>query len=118
MKGKPGVKLGQCVHCEQPELAGEEARAEELLCLCHEVTEQEVRAAVSRGAASVLEVTRTCQAGGGCGACHVRIERVLRGLPAKCASGRFDLCGDCGWIGALCDCPGDAEIAAAEEAAA
>ena len=31
------------------------------------------------------------------------IQRVLNGLPAKCG-GRFDLCGQCGCIGAICRC--------------
>lgn len=80
-------------------------RGDLLVCSCNEVFESTVRAAVDGGSSSVEEVTAACGAGGGCQACHVRIERVLRGMPAKCGSGRFDLCGECGCIGALCNCP-------------
>ncbi len=81
------------------------ASSDLLVCQCFSVHESTVRHVVEQGGAeSVTAVTRQCGAGGGCGACHVRIERVLRGMPAKCGSGRFDLCGGCGSIGALCGC--------------
>lgn len=57
----------------------------------------------SRLVQSVEEVMKETGAGTGCGACRCRINRVLEGLPAACG-GRFDLCGGCGCISAICQC--------------
>ncbi len=74
------------------------------LCHCTGVTEASVRHAVSEGiVATVAEVMMCTGAGTGCRACHCRIQRVLDGLPAKCG-GRFDWCGQCGCINAICRC--------------
>ena len=82
----------------------QQAGSDLLVCSCFDVRESTVRNVVDRGADSLDAVIQGCGAGGGCGACHVRINRVLQGMPAKCGSGRFDLCGGCGSIGALCGC--------------
>lgn len=74
------------------------------LCHCARVAESEVSSAVAFGrVSSVAEVMEVTGAGTGCRACHCRIQRVLNGLPAKCG-GRFDLCDQCGCIGAICRC--------------
>ncbi len=91
---------GDCSVAKELQQAGDDL----LVCSCFDVRESTVREVVEQGAESIAEVTAGCGAGGGCGACHVRIQRVLCGMPAKCGSGRFDLCGGCGSIGALCGC--------------
>lgn len=75
-----------------------------VLCHCTGVEEATVHEAVqSRLVQSVEEVMKETGAGTGCGACRCRINRVLEGLPAACG-GRFDLCGGCGCISAICQC--------------
>lgn len=75
-----------------------------VLCHCTGVGEAAVHEMVKTdGVKTVAEVMEKTGAGTGCGACHCRISRVLEGLPAKCG-GRFDLCGGCGCISAICQC--------------
>lgn len=77
---------------------------EGVLCHCTGVAESSVHAMVqSGGVKTVEEVMTKTGAGTGCGACRCRINRVLDGLPAACG-GRFDLCGGCGCISAICQC--------------
>ena len=104
------TKLNSCNSCGLSDTPGAE-RDDLLVCHCFEVFESTVQSAVYAGAGSVSEVIDACGAGGGCSACHVRIERVLRGLPAKCGSGNFHLCGDCGTIGILCACKEETAVA-------
>ncbi len=74
------------------------------ICPCTGVMEATVRRVVDEGiATTVVEVTMATGAGSGCRACHCRLQRVLDGLPAKCG-GRFDWCGQCGCINAICRC--------------
>ena len=47
------------------------------VCVCLAVTEAEVDAAIAGGAHSRDAVTRTCRAGGDCGACHGMIENKI-----------------------------------------
>jgi NifU-like protein len=54
--------------------AGDEA----LICTCFFVSEGTIeREIVSRGLQTVAEVTRVCNAGGGCGSCHQLIQEIL-----------------------------------------
>ena len=54
--------------------AGDEA----LICTCFFVSERTIeREIVSRGLQTVAEVTRVCNAGGGCGSCHQLIQEIL-----------------------------------------
>jgi NifU-like protein len=54
--------------------AGEEA----LICTCFFVSERTIeREIVSGGLQTVAEVTRACNAGGGCGSCHQLIQEIL-----------------------------------------
>lgn len=46
-------------------------------CICHAVTEHEIRTAVDDGAGSVPEVGYATGAGTGCGSCHERIEDLI-----------------------------------------
>ncbi|HGY91066.1 MAG TPA: (2Fe-2S)-binding protein [Planctomycetes bacterium] len=53
-------------------------RDDKMLCYCKSVTYGEVRASIRAvNARSVLEVTRECDAGGGCRTCHPEIEDLL-----------------------------------------
>jgi NifU-like protein len=54
--------------------AGDEA----LICTCFFVSERTIeREIASRGLQTVAEVTRVCNAGGGCGSCHQLIQEIL-----------------------------------------
>ena len=54
--------------------AGDEA----LICTCFFVSERTIEREIqTRGLTSVAEVTRACNAGGGCGSCHLLIEEIL-----------------------------------------
>jgi bacterioferritin-associated ferredoxin len=47
------------------------------VCVCHAVTDGEVKAAIEGGASTREGVTRACRAGGDCGACHGHIEEMI-----------------------------------------
>ncbi len=47
------------------------------VCVCHAVTDGEVKTAIAQGAESREAVTRACRAGGDCGACHGHIEDMI-----------------------------------------
>lgn len=47
------------------------------VCCCFAVTDDRVRAAIADGAHTREEVTRSCRAGGDCGACHGCIEDLI-----------------------------------------
>jgi NifU-like protein len=54
--------------------AGDEA----LICTCFFVSERTIEHEInSRGLTTVAEVTRACNAGGGCGSCHQLIQEIL-----------------------------------------
>jgi len=54
--------------------AGDEA----LICTCFFVSERTIEREIqTRGLATVAEVTRACNAGGGCGSCHQLIQEIL-----------------------------------------
>jgi NifU-like protein len=56
------------------EWAGDEA----LICTCFFVSERTIeREIASAGLRSIAEVTRACNAGGGCGSCHQLIQEIL-----------------------------------------
>jgi len=60
------------------EAVNRRVRDDKMLCYCKSVTYGEVRASIrSTGARSVLDVTRECDAGGGCRTCHPEIEDLL-----------------------------------------
>ena len=51
---------------------------EALICTCFFVSERTIENEIaSRGLMSVTEVTRACNAGGGCGSCHQLIQEIL-----------------------------------------
>ncbi len=54
--------------------AGDEA----LICTCFFVSERTIEREIqTRGLTTVAEVTRVCNAGGGCGSCHQLIQEML-----------------------------------------
>lgn len=54
--------------------AGDEA----LICTCFFVSERTIETEIAtRGLTTVAEVTRACNAGGGCGSCHQLIQEIL-----------------------------------------
>ena len=54
--------------------AGDEA----LICTCFFVSERTIECEIqTRGLTTVAEVTRDCNAGGGCGSCHQLIQEIL-----------------------------------------
>src|ERR1051325_2849982 len=54
--------------------AGDEA----LICTCFFVSERTIEREIqARGLTTVSEVTRACNAGGGCGSCHQLIQEIL-----------------------------------------
>jgi NifU-like protein len=56
------------------EWIGEEA----LICTCFFVSERTIESEIaSRSLTTVAEVTRACNAGGGCGSCHQLIQEIL-----------------------------------------
>ena len=58
------------------EWTGEEA----LICTCFGISEKRIEQVISEKSLSTLrEVTRACNAGGGCGSCHPLIEEILEG---------------------------------------
>jgi NifU-like protein len=56
------------------EWVGDEA----LICTCFFVSERTIEGEIaSRGLSTVADVTRACNAGGGCGSCHQLIQEIL-----------------------------------------
>jgi bacterioferritin-associated ferredoxin len=47
------------------------------VCVCHAVTDHEVKTAIAGGAGTVDAVTKACRAGGDCGSCHGMIEQLI-----------------------------------------
>jgi bacterioferritin-associated ferredoxin len=47
------------------------------VCVCKAVTEQKVRECIADGATCREAVTKACEAGGDCGACHQQIEDMV-----------------------------------------
>ena len=57
---------------------GEWIGDEALICTCFFVSERTIESEIAtRGLTSVREVTRACNAGGGCGSCHQLIQEIL-----------------------------------------
>ncbi len=47
-------------------------------CICHGVTESEVRSHIAAGACSPRDIGNRCGAGTGCGMCRGKLARMLR----------------------------------------
>ncbi|MGH3328078.1 MAG: (2Fe-2S)-binding protein [Streptomycetales bacterium] len=51
------------------------------VCICHGVTERDIRREVAAGARSVEEIGDRCRAGTGCGSCVDRVCALLSEAP-------------------------------------
>lgn len=51
--------------------------ASRLVCACHQVTENDIQAAVKLGAEDVESVGKACKAGTGCGSCISEVKKVM-----------------------------------------
>lgn len=47
-------------------------------CICHGVTESEVRTHIAAGACSARDIGNRCGAGTGCGMCRGKLARMIR----------------------------------------
>ncbi|HKE60770.1 MAG TPA: iron-sulfur cluster assembly scaffold protein [Pyrinomonadaceae bacterium] len=67
--------------CQYSEAAREEWIGDEaLICTCFFVSERTIEREIrEQGLTTVAEVTRSCNAGGGCGSCHQLIQEILDG---------------------------------------
>lgn len=59
------------------------------VCICHAVTEHQVRDAIQAGAETVADVTRACRAGGDCGSCRQQVEEMIEDHADACAGRRL-----------------------------
>jgi bacterioferritin-associated ferredoxin len=55
-----------------------------IVCLCRNVSDRAIRAAVETGARSADEVARATCAGTSCGCCRPAVEAILRSHAAPC----------------------------------
>lgn len=47
------------------------------VCMCKGISDKEIEKSIDDGATTVEQVTRSCRAGGDCGACHDMIEEMI-----------------------------------------
>lgn len=67
-----------------------------LICRCYGVTESQLtQAAITVGISTIEEVVAETCAGGGCTACHFRIQRVLARVAASHSEAELELAGAC-----------------------
>ena len=53
-------------------------QSEEIICQCFQVSEETIRACIKSGNLNTVEdVTKGCEAGGGCHSCHILIELFI-----------------------------------------
>ena len=53
-------------------------QSEEIICQCFQVSEETIRACIKSGNLNTVEdVTKACEAGGGCHSCHILIELFI-----------------------------------------
>ncbi len=57
---------------------------DEIICQCHQVNEKTIRAKIAeKNITKVEQVTKACEAGGGCHSCHILIELFIDQHQAK-----------------------------------
>jgi len=49
-----------------------------ILCICHGISDREVRALIDQGAATVRDISSQCKAGTDCGACVRDLRKMTR----------------------------------------
>ena len=68
------VAIREYSNAARDDWAGDEA----LICTCFFVSERTIEHEIQKhGLTTVAEVTRACNAGGGCGSCHPLIQEIL-----------------------------------------
>lgn len=51
---------------------------DEITCQCHQVSESTIRSCIeSKNLSTIEEVTKACEAGGGCHSCHILIDLFI-----------------------------------------
>lgn len=66
-----------------------------IVCLCHVVTDKQVKAAIDGGAASVDDVGAMTKAGTGCGGCREEVHAMLDDAGIACQARESGGCPDC-----------------------
>ncbi|MCL5126563.1 MAG: Fe-S cluster assembly protein NifU [Deltaproteobacteria bacterium] len=75
------------VACYRGEKAPQEQAEGELVCECFGVTDEQIRRAIrENNLSTVQEVTDYTKAGGGCGLCHDKIERIIAEIKGEIRS--------------------------------
>ena len=57
-----------------------------IVCICHRVTEKDIKKTIANGAQTVSDISRKCSAGMDCGACRGEIRDLLRAETHKSPS--------------------------------
>jgi len=100
----PNVNAPACPSSDTGCSGGGCTATDRKVCHCHGVMESTLREIIDQhGVATVEHLADHTPAGTGCQACQCRLQRMVRGMPAVCG-GRFDQCGNCGCINAICGC--------------
>ena len=66
-----------------------------IVCLCRGLSERELRGLLAGGIRSTEEVSRSCGAGGDCGACLSMIDRLVEDVHRRAARGALVAAGSC-----------------------
>jgi NifU-like protein len=62
---------------------------DEIICKCHQVSEKTIRDQIAeKNITEVEQVTKACEAGGGCQSCHMLLELFIDQHQAKMKSSR------------------------------
>ncbi len=86
------------------EVIGESYCNKHYLCRCRQVGEKEIDCLIKSGTCNSLEqVEWKTNAGSGCGACRIRIKKLLK-VAEKDKKNNFSYCEKCCSISALCVC--------------
>lgn len=63
---------------------------DEIICNCHQVSEKTIRANIAkRNITEVEQVTKACEAGGGCQTCHMLLELFIDQHQAQLQSSAY-----------------------------
>jgi NifU-like protein len=66
------------------------SQEDEIICKCHQVSEKTIRAQIAdKNITQVEQVTKSCEAGGGCHSCHILIELFIDQHQEKLQSAQF-----------------------------
>ncbi len=86
--------LEAAIACYRGEPAPKDHLDGELVCECFGVTDKHIReVALQNNLSTIEEVTNFTKAGGGCGLCHDKIERILNEIRAELKTRQSELAG-------------------------